>query len=430
MAQFDQLTGLPNRRLFLIELDRAIARAQRDGSGFSVCFVDLDRFKHVNDTLGHMAGDELLIEASCRIRQHAGRESFVARFGGDEFAILIPDTNEDPRKTATIADRVLKALQDPILIVETETRIGASIGVTEYPTHCADVDELLQNADVAMYVAKQSGRNQIRVFASEMRQEVERRHRIQHELHRALQGNEISVLYQPQVNLITGDVVSAEALARWRTPDGRQISPGEFVPVAEKSGLISVLGELVLTTVCRQLVEWDAIGCRPNRTAVNLSPKQLHARRFVERVAELIDSTGAQPHWITLEITENAVMEDVRSAMRVMEGLNRLGISLALDDFGTGHSSLSYLKHFDIHTLKIDRSFVMDLPDDDRARAIVESVIHLGQSRSLKIVAEGIEKQSQYEMLADMGCDYGQGYHIAHPLRPVEFESWRALVCS
>ena len=429
-ALHDQLTGLPNRRFFRERLQSLIDDSRRMRTSFAVCFIDLDDFKHVNDSLGHFAGDDLLVEAAWRIRRHAGDGSFVARFGGDEFAILIPDMCGDPRKTATITDRVLSSLREPIRVGDSETRVGASIGVTEFPKHCRDTDELLQNADVAMYAAKQAGKNQIRVFAPVMREEVERRHRVQHELHRALQGNEISVLYQPQVDLLTGEAVSCEALARWRTPDGRQISPGEFVPVAESSGLINPLGELVLTTVCRQLVEWQAIGCRPPRTAVNLSPKQLHAREFVERVRELIATTGARPDWLTMEITENAVMEDLPSAMRVMDGLNRLGITLALDDFGTGHSSLSYLKNFDIHTLKIDRSFVKDLTEDDRALAIVESIIHLGQGRSLRIVAEGIETQDQYDMLAEMGCDVGQGYHIAHPLRAVEFESWQAAVCS
>ncbi|MEZ6066607.1 MAG: EAL domain-containing protein [Planctomycetaceae bacterium] len=423
-ALHDQLTGLPNRRFFRERIQSLIDESARNRSTFAVCFIDLDDFKNVNDTLGHLAGDELLMEVARRIQLEAGDESFAARFGGDEFALLIPNTNLDFRKTAIITDCVLKSLREPILVADTVTRIGASIGVTEYPTHSSDLDELMQNADVAMYAAKQAGRNQIRVFESEMRRKVEHRHRIRTELHRALHGNEISVLYQPQIDLKTGELVNCEALARWRTPDGRNISPGEFVPVAEKSGLICSLGELVLTTVCAQLVDWESSGLRPPRTSVNVSPKQLHSRRYANRVASLIESTGASPEWIVLEITENAVMEDVESAMLVMRELNEMGIQLALDDFGTGHSSLSYLKLFDIHTLKIDRSFVMDLPVDERAKTIVESIIHLGQGRKLKVVAEGIETREQYEMLAQMGCDYGQGFCIAHPLRAVEFEAW------
>ncbi|MFV0442900.1 MAG: putative bifunctional diguanylate cyclase/phosphodiesterase [Planctomycetaceae bacterium] len=426
-ALHDQLTGLPNRRFFRERIESLIEESRNNCAGFGVCFIDLDDFKHVNDSLGHQVGDDLLVEVARRIQAHAGSDAFVARFGGDEFAMLIPNPDCDPRKVAEATDNVLRALRAPVHIGGSELPLGASIGVTLFPDHATDVEELLQDADVAMYAAKRGGRSQARMFAAEMRQEVEKRHLIQRELHRALQGNEISLLYQPLVKLSNGEPHICEALARWRTPDGRQISPGEFVPVAEKTGLITTLGDYVLAVACRQLVEWEAAGCRPRRVAVNISPQQLHGRAFVDRVREILDECGADPRWLTLEITENAVMDNVPAAMRTMDALTQLGIQLALDDFGTGQSSLSYLKNFNIHKLKIDRSFVKDLPNDERAIAIVESIIHLGQGRDLLVVAEGIESEAQYHLLRQLGCDLGQGFYISHPLRAVEFEAWRDL---
>ncbi|MCA9110180.1 MAG: EAL domain-containing protein, partial [Planctomycetaceae bacterium] len=431
-ALHDQLTGLPNRRYFRERIEALIEECSQVRSSFAVCFVDLDDFKHVNDSHGHLAGDQLLVEVSRRIRNHSGPDAFVARFGGDEFAILIPRTDTDLTKTATITDQVLRSLREPIDVLGTDLRVSASLGVTEYPTQCKNVDELLQYADVAMYSAKKAGRNQIRAFASEMWEAVEQRHRIQRELNRALQENEISVVYQPQIDLKSGQCIGCEALARWRTPDGQQISPAEFVPVAEQTGLVAPLGEAVLRMVCLQLAEWERIGCRPDRVAVNLSPRQLYERSFIVEVLEILESSGAQSDWLTLEITENAVMEDIPHAMRIMDELSEVGFHIALDDFGTGYSSLSYLKQFNVHSLKIDRSFIMDLPGDERARSIVESVIHLGQGRDLTVVAEGIETQTQYRVLRDMGCDMGQGYHIARPLQPMDFESYfepQKLLC-
>ena len=414
-ALHDPLTNLPNRRFYCERVQSLIQAALRDQSAFAVCFLDLDDFKHVNDTLGHTAGDDLLIEVSRRLKENAGDDAFIARFGGDEFAILIPHTDLDMRKTATVVDDVLAALRQPVRLCDKEALIGASIGVTYFPKHSNDAGQLLQNADAAMYAAKQAGKNQIRVFCAEMREEVERRNQIQNELQRALRGNEITLHYQPKVDFQTGSVVGCEALARWRMPNGQQVSPAQFVPIAETSGLIVPLGDLVLMTACRQAREWHEMGCSPVHVGVNISPQQLHYPNFAERVGEIFAETGAKPEWIELEITENAVMEDVEQAMEVMDQLVEMGITLALDDFGTGHSSLSYLKLFNIHTLKIDRSFVMDLPDDDQAVNIVSSIMRLGQGRGLSIVAEGVETQAQYDLLREMGCDIAQGYHIAPP---------------
>ena len=432
-ALHDQLTGLPNRRFFRERIQTVIDECSRDQAAFAVCFIDLDDFKHVNDSFGHHVGDDLLIEVSQRIVASAGPDAFVARFGGDEFAILLSRTNEDLLKTVTVTDRVLRSLRNPIDLAGTEVRVSASIGVTESPQQSSDADELLQFADVAMYAAKKAGRNQIRMFTERMWQEVEQQHRIQRQLSDAIDEAEIAVHYQPQVDLQTGECVGCEALARWRLPDGREISPAEFVPVAERSGLITPLGESVLSAVCRDLVEWQGRGCRPDRVAINVSPRQLYGRTFVQRVLGIIEKYGAQPDWLTLEITENAMMENLPQAMRTIHQFSDRGFHIALDDFGMGYSSLSYLKDFHVDYLKIDRSFIVDLPGEDRVNSIVESVIHLARGRELSVVAEGVETERQYQALKEMGCDIGQGYLIARPLKSNALEAYleqQAVRCS
>lgn len=423
-ALHDQLTKLPNRRFFREKIQALIHKCQETQETFAVCFIDLDDFKHVNDSLGHLMGDELLMQVSERIRQNSDEESFVARFGGDEFAILIANTRPNRSRIAHVTNAILTSLREPFIISGTDIRIGASIGVTEYPNQAHDLDELLQFADVAMYAAKNAGRNQIRVFSPEMQTAAENRNRILRELHRALAGNEISVFYQPLIDLKTGRCTGCEALARWRTPDGRQISPAEFVPIAEQTGLIVPFSEAILNQVCRQLVEWESQGCRPTRVAVNLSPRQLHGCRFIDRLKDILGHWGVNPHWITLEITENAVMEDVEHVMKIMDELTAMGIQIALDDFGTGYSSLNYLRQFNVYALKIDRSFIKDLPEDGHALSIVQSVIHMAQGRKLSVVAEGIETRDQLQLLREINCDLGQGFYISHPLPAAEFANY------
>ncbi len=426
-AMHDQLTGLPNRRFFRKRIASLAEDARRDRSSFAVCFLDMDDFKHINDSLGHAAGDALLKIAARRLRDRLSEDVFIARFGGDEFSILIPRIDEDLKKTARVMDAVVRTLRKPFLLSGAQASVGVSVGITYFPKDSSCPDELLQNADVAMYAAKNSGKNHIRSFNPEMRQEVEQRHAIQNQLQQALRGNEISLEYQPKIDLQSGDAIGCEALARWRTSDGRNISPAEFVPIAEQTGLIVPLGELVLYSACRQAAAWHSVGCSPVHIAVNISPHQLHQPNFVERVGEILQETGARPEWFELEITENAVMSDVEHATQTMDQLVAMGLQLAIDDFGTGHSSLSDLKDFNIHTLKIDRSFVTDLPQDSRATAIVRSIIHLGQGRDLTVVAEGIETAAQYEMLREMKCDIGQGYHFSHPLKPEAYEQWAVM---
>ncbi len=426
-ALHDQLTGLPNRRFYREQLQAHIDLGKASGCQFALCFIDLDDFKTVNDTLGHSAGDELIVEAARRIQQSAGHHSFVSRFGGDEFAILITQTDLDPTRVATITDEVIRTIRAPIQLGDMEVRVQASLGVAEFPMDGEEPDELMQNADMAMYAAKKDGRNQVRRFSRHMRQEVDRKNRIHRQLHEVLHGNELSVEYQPVVDLITREQRSCEALARWRTATGDAISPMEFIPVAEKSGLITQLGDAILTQVCRQIADWERRGIRPPHVAVNLSPKQFRNPSLLSRIQEILDTQGVMPQWLTFEVTESAMMEDVTTSLRVLDTLRQMGFTLALDDFGTGHSSLSYLQKLNIHILKIDRSFIVDLPHDDRAVAIVESIIRLGQNRGLTIVAEGIETQTQWEILQEMGCDFGQGYFIAKPMPHQNLEGWKLL---
>ena len=423
-ALHDTLTGLPNRRYCREQIQWLIEHSASARTSFAVCFLDLDDFKLVNDSLGHKAGDRLLLTVARRLRRAAGDDAFVARFGGDEFAILLPNVDPLRLRIAETADSVLKALRRPFQLAGTQAFVGVSMGVTIFPDHAGNVDALLQNADVAMYAAKDAGKNQVCVFSDDLKAVAEDRNHIQLALRRALGENQISIEYQPQVWTSTGRLAGCEALARWRNSAGELISPSRFIPIAEQTGLITALGDFVLQTACRQAVAWRLSGCLPDRCAVNLSPRQLRHPRFVERVEEILAETGARPEWLELEITENAVMEDVHQAMRVMDQLAQLGIRLAIDDFGTGYSSLSYLKSFNIHSLKIDQSFVRDLPDDESALAIARSIVSLAKGRGLHVVAEGVETYRQFDCLKEMGCDLVQGFLVSPPLSPSEFAEW------
>lgn len=423
-ALHDNLTLLPNRRYFRERLGSMIESSKRDATSFAVCLLDLDDFKHVNDSLGHEAGDVLLTAVADRLGKITRDDSFLSRFGGDEFAILIPDVDMACRKVAEMTDRIIKALSQPFKIAEMENSIGVSIGVTLFPNHGDDAEVLVRNADVAMYSAKSAGKNQSRIFADAMRIDVESRHRIHNELRQALDGNEISLVYQPKVWGKTGELAGVEILSRWQKPDGQMISPAEFIPVAEQTGLIIPFGDYTLLTACRQAVEWNSQNCAPPHFAINISPQQLLHPGFLRRVESIMQETGAHPEWFEFEITENAVMRDVKTAIRVMSNLTKMGITLAIDDFGTGHSSLSYLKSFSIHTLKIDISFVRDLPDDPAAVAIAQSIISLGKGRGLTVIAEGVETAEQADFLTNENCDVLQGYYIAKPLTSAKFEAW------
>lgn len=423
-ALHDNLTDLPNRRYYRQKIADLIASDVNNDVRFGVCFLDLDDFKIVNDTLGHDSGDSLLVEVSCRVRETLGPDCFLARFGGDEFALLIPETIDQEIQALNCAEKVVDALSKPFNLGGHEVHIGVSVGTTIYPDHATDVESLMRHADVAMYRAKDEGKNKVTFFSSELVEIVEKRQRLLSELRIALDKGDLTVVYQPKLCLRTNRVTSSEALVRWTKPDGTVVSPAEFIPLAEDFGLINRLGQQVLETVCRQARFWFDHGVLSGPIAVNLSPRQLKEPNFLDQMVNTLQSTQCKPGWIELEITENAVMEDVDRALALMHRINELGVSIAMDDFGTGYSSLSYIRDFPIRTLKIDTTFVKDLPTCSRAVAIAKTVLSLGHGLDLKVVAEGVETLEQLEFLRDAGCDIAQGYLVSRPLGGEEYLGW------
>ena len=422
-ALYDNLTGLPNRRFFRDHLQRLIAESSSTGDGISICFLDLDDFKHVNDSAGHSTGDCLLQAVARRIQDVVGGEAFVARFGGDEFAVIIAHGHQDPPRLSKTLDKLLGSFREPFRLHSTEAHVGLSIGVTSYPDHAHDADTLMCNADIAMYAAKSAGKNRVRFFAPEMQDDVNLRHEVQTRLRRALSQGEIRIFFQPKICAATGRPTGCEALARWQTQDGKFIPPSDFIPIAEQTGLILPLGEIVFQLAAKQACEWDAAGHLP-AIAVNISPLQIRHPRFVQQLKSILEETGASAEWFELEITEHAMMDDVDYAIAVIDELAQLGFRIAVDDFGTGYSSLSYLKHFRIHTLKIDLSFVRDVTHDTQSNAVVRSIVSLGSGLGLAVVAEGVETAEQAAELSNIGCTVLQGYHIAKPMTADQYVQW------
>ena len=422
-ALFDNLTGLPNRRFYRDHLQRLIVEGTANGYGVTVCFIDLDDFKHVNDSAGHSSGDCLLQAIGHRLQEVLGPDVCVARFGGDEFALLLSDRHHPFDQLTYVLEDLLVSFREPFDLHDTEALIGLSIGVTRFPDHASDADTLMSNADIAMYAAKSAGKNRVRVFTPEMQDGVTMRHQVQTKLRRALADGDIRLWFQPKVCARTKMSVGCEALVRWQTKEGKFIPPSEFIPVAEQTGLIVMLGELVFQLAAEQACEWARQGIDPY-IAVNISPHQLRHPRFTDQLQATLDSTGARAEWFELEITEHAMMDDVDHAIQVIEELAFLGFHVAIDDFGTGYSSLSYLKCFKIHTLKIDLSFVRDVTHDRPSTAIVRSIVSLGAGLGLTVVAEGVETPEQATLLAELGCNVLQGYHIGKPMAPDNYVKW------
>ncbi len=420
-AMHDKLTGLPNRRYFCEHLESLLIELKLHGVGADIAFIDLDDFKHVNDYTGHANGDLLLLAMGERIQSVLGKQAFVSRFGGDEFAVVLLD--QDDAHGLEPYERLRQTLREPFPLSEAEAQMSVSIGVTRFPDHGQTFEELMAGADAAMYAAKSLGKNQVVLFSHELQAEIKVRQQVRSKLRRALDAGEIELWFQPKVSAQTGQHVGCEALARWRTPSGEYIPPGQFVPIAEQTGLISPLGSKVFQLAVEQACNWRANGMATN-IAVNVSPLQLRRPRFVEQLKEILTEHGAQAEWFELEITENAVMEDVTHAIKVMDELCELGFRIAIDDFGTGYSSLSYLKNFSIHTLKIDLSFVRDLMRDEHSDAIVRSIISLGTGMKLTLVAEGVETIQQADFLRDAGCDILQGYLIGKPVPHEQYVNW------
>ena len=419
-AHHDVLTGLANRALLADRISQAIAQARRDKSQVAVLLLDLDRFKLVNDGLGHGPADELLKTVAARLMACVRDTDTVARLGGDEFVIVVRDIRH-PEDAAGVADKVLKSLALPFTIADKEVFIGASIGISLYPRD-GDHDEILmRNADVAMYRVKEHGRNSYRFFLPEMGGMALGKLDMEGNLRRALENGELVPYYQPKVNIATGRIVGAEALVRWRHPKIGVVSPNEFIPLAEETGLILPLGEQMLAQVCRQIRCWDDTGLPRIPVAVNISARQFRQDDLAQRIRYAIEESGLDPARLELELTESMVMHDADGAIGTLRELRLMGLQLSLDDFGTGYSNLTYLKRFPINTLKIDRSFVSDLTTNPDDAAIAAAVVAMAHQLGLTVVAEGVETAEQLQLLAANGCDQYQGFLFSRPVPAEDF---------
>ncbi len=423
LAQYDRLTGLANRDLFRDRLRQAMARAERSGRSVAVMFLDLDRFKSVNDSLGHLAGDELLVEIAGRLQESVRRTDTIARLGGDEFTVILEGLNH-PHEAEMICRNILRAVAEPVLLQRHEIYISTSIGVTFFPGDDTDINALIRNADAAMYRAKEEGRNRYHLFTADINARAVRRLALESALRHASERRELHLCYQPKVDLTRGVVIGAEALLRWHSPEHGVVSPVEFIPVAEESGLIVPIGEWVLEQACQDLRAWRHAGFEDISVAVNLSARQFRYGDLVNVVTRALAGAGVPPGRLELEITESLLMDDTEASQIALRELKALGTSLFLDDFGTGYSSLAYLKKFPLDGLKIDRSFVNDLPGDLDDEAITGAILALGKALRLEVVAEGVETGAQADYLRNAGCELAQGYHFSPPLRRPDFLTW------
>lgn len=423
LAHYDPVTNLFNRHAFNERLAFATERARRFDGHVALLLLDLDNFKAVNDTLGHQAGDALLVSVGQRLTKKLRASDTVCRLGGDEFAVILENI-ADSHQAAGLGQAVVEAVAAPFEISGQKVYVTASCGIGIYPDHSDTAKDLIRNADTAMYHAKDAGKNISAVFRPEMNEKADRRINIEGSLRTAMESDQLELYYQPKVDFGAMRLDGVEALLRWRHPLHGHISPTEFIPVAEDSGLIIPLGTWVLRKACEQAAAWDRQGLAPLGISVNISVVQLKDPKFADMVAEALAASGFPPARLELELTETMLMEDVEANLRVMQRLRALGVQISIDDFGTGYSSMSYLKRFPITALKIDRSFVSDLPGDRENAAITEAIIALARALDLKTVAEGVETMAQAQLLADAGCDYLQGYLFSKPVAPDAFVEW------
>ncbi len=420
LAYYDPLTGMPNRRLFEDRLQVALAHAHRNKMQLAVMFVDLDRFKRINDTLGHEMGDQLLMEVSRRLYDCLREDDTVARMGGDEFVVLLSEVSM-PDDAAYIARRITAALTQPMRLAEQELVVTASVGISIYPEDGRTASTLIKNADTAMYRAKESGRNGYQMYAPAMNARTLEHLALESALHKALERGELCLHYQPLAAPGTHEVVAAEALLRWNHPDLGLVPPADFIPLAEDTGLIIPVGEWVLAEACRQLRQWQVLGRGDINVAVNISARQFRDPAFVPMVQRVVVGAGIEPARLTLELTESMLMDEALDTIRLLSRLHDMGFAVAMDDFGTGYSSLSYLKRFPIDILKIDRVFIRDIERSEDDAAIVSAIIRLAHSLRLEVVAEGVETAEQLEFLQREGCDLLQGYYFSRPLDAAGF---------
>lgn len=424
LAHFDPLTELPNHVLFTDRINLAIAHAHRLNQRFAIFCLDLDHFKKVNNAYGHPRGDKLLKKVGDRILASLREDDTVARMGGDSFNLLLPQIGSEER-AAKVAQKILDSLKVPFDLDDLEVFVTASIGVALYPYDGQDASTLLKNADIALQRTKERGRNSHYFFDPAMNIRVEEQMTLELQLRRAVEGNEFTLHFQPQVDAVSGRTIGAEALVRWRHPEMGLVMPDRFIPLAEQTGLIAPLGEWVLRSACLQASNWQQAGQPPLRMAVNISPRQFQRPDLYRKIDEILKETGLNPGCLSIEVTESVVMQDVDHAIETLVRLKNLGVHLAIDDFGTGYSSLSYLKRFPIDLLKIDRSFIMDIPALSDDIAIVSAVIAMAHQLNIKVLAEGVQSAEQRDILLSHRCDELQGYLFAHPLTADEFFNWQ-----
>jgi len=428
LAHFDELTELPNRTMFMQTLKRAFSLAQRRGKQFALFFIDLDRFKNINDSLGHESGDQLLQDVARRLRDNLRESDSVARLGGDEFVVLVEDC-ADPRELNSIAQNILNAVGRPYVLSGQEYHVTGSIGISTYPTDGQDPAALLKNADIAMYLAKDRGKNNFQFYSAQQNAHSFERLALESALRHALGRDEFVLHYQPRVDIPTGRIVGVEALLRWNHPDLPMVLPNQFIPLAEETGLIVPIGRWVLRTACAQSALWRHEGLPALRMAVNLSARQFSDDGLIDDIADALAQAELAPNGLELEITESMVMQNPERAVTTLNRLREMGISVSIDDFGTGYSSLGYLKRFPIDNVKIDRSFIKDLPHDTDDAAITRAVIAMAQSLRIRVIAEGVETREQLQFLRDHDCNECQGYFLSRPLPASNFAllvtTWR-----
>ena len=435
VAYHDSLTGLPNRQMFMDYLNRATAEARRNLQGVAVLFLDLDNFKRINDTLGHQAGDMLLKAFSNRLAKHLRETDIVshtspeeasrvvARLAGDEFIILLPGTSR-PGEAQQIASRILKSLLEPFVISLQELYISASIGIAMYPEDGETASELLRNADIAMYHAKKIGRNNFQYYSRKMNEESAQKLKIEGKLRHALENNALELHYQPQVNLVTGQISGVEALLRWEDPELGKVPPDVFIPIAEEYGLIVDISEWVINEACRQAQDWTRVFSLPITMSINVSAVHFNNQNLEAVIASALKATGLNPRHLELELTETSILHDLNQAIETLESFKDMGLQLALDDFGTGYSSLSYLMKLPFDRLKIDQSFIRNLKTETKGMAIVSAIISMSHSLGMSVIAEGVEQEEHMQALLQMHCDHIQGYHISRPLTAHKFEDF------
>jgi diguanylate cyclase (GGDEF)-like protein/PAS domain S-box-containing protein len=433
LANYDSLTGLANRTMFRDRLGQAMARAKRRGKPMALMFLDLDRFKRVNDELGHEAGDRLLehvgrtlvecLRAADSVSRDGGMPHTLSRLGGDEFTLIVENIG-GAEDAAHVARRVLEALSEPFKVGGVELVVTVSIGISMYPTDDVDLDTLVRHTDMAMYRSKSLGRATYSFFSDDLTAAVTARVSLEASLRRAIEREEFLLHYQPKSDLRTGKVTGVEALVRWHRPGHGLVPPDRFVGVLEDTGLILPVGAWVIRAACEQLAAWDRLGVPPMSMAVNLSARQFRHLYLASMIEDSLRQNSIDPQRLEIELTESLLMEDTDSTRAMLASFRRMGVRLAIDDFGTGHSSLSYIRRFAIDTLKIDRSFVQSLPDNGEDAAICSAVIALGRNMKMRVVAEGVETAEQAQMLRELGCDELQGYWLGRPMPGEEFAAW------